>query len=106
MYEFTKFMFNNKERWSEEHTNIYVHHPILQALKIFYNKSWKTFFKAKLWAGSAGDSVDATIEALAGKLSTKGARQQGVGDVSHHLLCATLLSLQIVGLYHRFAEEE
>ena len=32
MYEFTKFMFNNKERWSEEHTNIYVHHPILQAL--------------------------------------------------------------------------
>ena len=32
MYEFTKFMSNNKERWSEEHTNIYVHHPILQAL--------------------------------------------------------------------------
>ena len=67
--------------------------------------SWQTFYKAKHWAGSARDSVDATIEALAGKLSMKGARQQGVGDVSHHLLGATFC-WQVLGLHHSSSEEE
>ena len=69
------------------------------------NKSWKTFCKAKLWAGSARDSVDATIEALTRKLSMKGVRQQGVGDGSHHLLSATL-HWQVPGLHHSSGEEE
>ena len=59
--------------------------------------------KAKLWAGSARDSVDATIAALAGKLSIKGARQQGVGNGSHPLLGA---AFQVLGLHHSSGEEE
>ena len=71
----------------------------IELLSELLNKSWQTFCKAKHWAGSARDSVDATIEALAGKLSIKGARQQGVGDGSHTLLVATFL-----GLHHCSSE--
>ena len=69
------------------------------------NKSWKTFFKANHWAGSARDSVDAPIVTLAGKLSMKGARQQGVGDISHHLLRAAF-RWQFLGLHHSSGEEK
>ena len=70
-------------------------------------KAGRTCKKAKLWAGSARDSVDATSQALAGKLSTKSARQQGVGDGSHTLLVATFLKAsKRRGLHHSSGEEE
>ena len=69
------------------------------------SKSWYTFYRAKLWAGSARESVDATIEAFLGKLSMKGARLQGVRDVSNHFLGATLLR-QVLGLRYSLGEEE
>ena len=82
------------------------HHHVYRAL-VGANKSWKTFCKAKLWAGSARDGVDATSQALAGKLSMKGARQQSVGDGSHHFLGATFLKAsKRRGLHHSSGEEE
>ena len=83
----------------------YVQQKILQSALQDQMKAGRTSLKAKRWAGSARDSVDAIIEALVGKLSVKGARQQGVGDRSHHLLGATFRS-QVLGIHHSFGEEE
>ena len=56
----------------------------------------ETFLKAKLWARSAGDRVDAVVEALVGKFSTVRrvkleVRQQSVVDGSNLLLLTTFL---------------
>ena len=56
----------------------------------------ETFLKAKLWARSAGDRVDAVVEALVGKFSTVRrvkleVRQQSVVDRSNLLLLTTFL---------------
>ena len=62
----------------------------------------KTSLEAELWAWSAGDSVDAVVEALVWKLSVEVAGQQGVGDRPHRLLGATSL----LGLHLGIGEEE
>ena len=71
----------------------------------FADKSWQTFSKAKLFARSARDNVDTTIDALVRKLSMKVARRQGVGDISNHFLAATLRR-HVLGLHHSFGEKE
>ena len=59
----------------------------------------ETFLKAKLWARSASDRVDAVLEALIGKFSTVRVKlifgQQGVGDGSNPLIFATFLPLNL-----------
>ena len=59
--------------------------------------------EAKLWAGSAGSSVDAAAEALVGNGSMEDVVEQGVGDAADHLLSATGRGL---GLNHSYGEEE
>ena len=59
--------------------------------------------EAKLWAGSAGSSVDAAAEALVGNGSMEDVVEQGVGDAAHHLLSATGRGL---GLNHGYGEED
>ena len=59
--------------------------------------------EAKLWARSAGSSVDAVVEALVGNGSMEDVMEQGVGDAAHHLLSATGRGL---GLNHGYGEEE
>ena len=75
-----------------------IENSILQARQILERK--KTFLKAKLWAGSAGDRIDAVVEALVRKFSTVRVKlevgQQGVVDGSNLLLLTTfLLSLNL-----------
>jgi len=74
-----------------------------------------TFFEAILWAGSAGLSVDAVVEALVGNGAMEDVVEQGVEVVSDDLLSAALLmdipwiSLtdgRGLGLNHGYGEEE
>jgi len=54
--------------------------------------SWEiTSLEAKLWAGSAGSSVDAAAETLVGYGSMEDVVEQGVGDAADDLLRATFL---------------
>ena len=63
--------------------------------------------EAKLWAGSAGSSVDAAAEALVGNGSMEDVVEQGVGDAAHHLLKATfLVDGRGLRLNHSYGEEE
>ena len=61
--------------------------------------------EAKLWAGSAGSSVDAAAEALVGNGSMEDVVEQGVGDAADHLLSATFIGRGL-RLNHSYGEEE
>ena len=61
--------------------------------------------EAKLWARSAGASVNAVVETLMGNGSMEDVMEQGVGDAADHLLTATFIGRGL-GLNHSYGEEE
>ena len=64
-----------------------IQRKILQDALQHWRKDGRTSLKAKLWPVCSSDSVDAAIEALVRKVSSKEVviRQQGVGGGANHL---------------------
>ena len=67
------------------------------------NFQFFTLFKAKLWGGGVGDSVDTGIGALVRELPVEMLSQQGVGGGANHFHRAALVGL---GLPHGVGEDE
>ena len=84
-------------------------HRIIKTEATVLNKFAQTSFKAKLWPGCAGDSVDAVIETFLGKPSKEDPVRcpQSVGNGANHLFGATFVHLKCSARFHqRNGDEE